>query len=401
MSMKNVFVGLGLASFCANAGQLASSTFLALYAQKLGVGMGEIGFLLASYYLVSTITTIVFGRLSDIGQVRKVLIIFGLAGSAVVYWFLSISRTYFQLLFLWGFLLGITDAAHRPASAAVIAEIAPREILGRNVGVFNAFTSAGMAFGTLIGGRVADLLGLSFVFTAASFILIIGTASSLIVLKLKPRYSSRDTSRKDHVRKIAAGFNVRYLVASGMLLLCVDVFLRNCGFRGVSTFLAVYLTQLGAENTLTGAISAINFFSQIAFMPVMGWISDRVGRKRVLSVGMLATFLATFFLSIIKNPLDAIPIQIAVGFSWSSITVASNAFAAEVAPPGRLGEMMGMVLTSMNFGGVVGPIVAGIVSERFDLRMTFRILALFPLLSFLFSVRLSARSVRHSTSDTS
>ena len=397
--MKSVFLGLGLASLCANAGQLASSTFLALYAQKLGVGMSEIGLLLASYWLVLTIMTIIFGRLADVGELRKVLIVSGLAGSAVVYWLLGISRTYFQLLLLWGPLLGVTDAAHKPASAAVIAEITPPQILGRNVGFYNAFTSAGLAFGSIIGGKIADLLGLSFIFTAASLLLIVGTASSLVILKHKARNVDRNVAEEKTV-KGSGGFNVRYLLASGMLLLCVDVFLRNCGFRGVSSFLAVYLTQLGAENTLIGLLNAINFLSQIAFMPLMGSISDRIGRKRVLSIGMLATFLATFFLSTVWNPLDTIPIQIAIGFSWASITVASNAFAAEVAPSGRLGEAMGMVLTSMSLGGVVGPLVAGTASEWFDLRMTFRILALFPLLSFLLSIRFRPRPIKHSIGGT-
>ena len=392
--MKAVFVGLGFASFCASAGQLAASTFLALYAQNLGVGMSEIGVLVASYWLVSTVMTIVFGRLSDMGQLRTVLIVFGLSGSAVAYWFLGSSGTYFQLLTLWGLLLGMTDAAHKPASAAVIAEITPSQILGRNVGLYNAFTSAGMAFGSLVGGRIADIIGLSYVFTAASLLLVLGTLSSLVVLKLKAADLHRSACEGEPAKRIGDRFDLKYLLASGMLLLCVDVFLRNCGFRGVTSFLAVYLAELGAENTLIGTINAVNFLSQIAFMPAMGWISDRVGRKQILSIGMLATFLATLLLSIVKNPLDTIPLQIVIGFSWASITVASNAIAALVAPSGRLGQAMGMILTSMSLGGVVGPIVAGTVSETYDLRTTYRILALFPLLSFLLSIRFSSRPAK-------
>jgi MFS family permease len=392
--MKAVFIGLGFASLCASAGQLAASTFLALYAQNLGIGMGEIGFLVASYWLVSTVMTIVFGRLSDVGQLRKILIVLGLSGSAAAYWLLGFSGTYFQLLTLWGLLLGVTDAAHKPASATVIAQITPPRILGRNVGLYNAFTSAGMAFGSLVGGRIADIMGLSFVFTAASLLLVLGTLSSLVVLKLKATNLQRTASEDEPAKKIGSRFDLKYLLASGMLLLCVDVFLRNCGFRGVTSFLAVYLAQLGAENTLIGTINAVNFLSQIAFMPAMGWISDRVGRKQILSIGMLATFLATLFLSIVKNPLDTIPLQVVIGFSWASITVASNAIAALVAPSGRLGQAMGMILTSMSLGGVVGPIVAGTVSETFGLRTTFRILALFPLLSFLLSIRFSSRPAK-------
>jgi MFS family permease len=181
-----------------------------------------------------------------------------------------------------------------------------------------------------------------------------------------------------------------YLVSSGLLLLCIDVFLRNSGFRGVTTFLPIYLARLGADNSLTGTIIAVNFASQVAFMPMMGWLSDSVGRKRVLSIGMLATLIATFLLSVINNPLDVIPIELAVAFSWAAITVASNAFAADVAPPERLGEAMGVVFTSMNLGGVVGPVAAGFISDRFDLRTTFQALTFFPLLGFLFSLKLGS-----------
>jgi DHA1 family multidrug resistance protein-like MFS transporter len=160
----------------------------------------------------------------------------------------------------------------------------------------------------------------------------------------------------------------------------------------VSSFLSIYLTELGADNTLAGSIISLNFFSQIIFMPLMGWISDRVGRKHILSVGMLATFLATFYLSIVRGPIETIPVQVAIGFSWASITVASNAFAAETAPPERLGAVMGMVLTSMSLGGVVGPAAAGLISEALDLRATFQALALFPLLSFILSMNLKASS---------
>lgn len=387
--MKTIFLGLGFGVFCANLGFLASYTFLPLYAVKLGAGMAEVGVLLAVYAVVSTIMMVVLGRISDIGGLRRVLIVLGLVGSSAVYWLLGASRSYSQLLLLWGF-LGVTDSAYRPAAVAVIAEITPEARVGRGIGIFNAFMSAGMAAGCLVGGAIADLFGLAFVFTTASLVLMIGVVPSSAVLVFCSRISGSESSsgvkRSMGMGRISSG----YLVSSGLLLLCIDVFLRNSGFRGVTTFLPIYLARLGAENSLTGTIIAVNFASQVAFMPMMGWLSDRVGRKRVLSIGMLATLIATFLLSVINNPLDVIPIELAVAFSWAAITVASNAFAADVAPPERLGEAMGVVFTSMNLGGVVGPVVAGFVSDRFDLRTTFQALTIFPLLGFLFSLKLGS-----------
>ncbi len=393
--MRVVFLGLGLGVFCANVGFLACYTFIPLYARGIGASMAEVGLLLTVYYLVSTVMMVVLGKLSDVGGLRRVLIISGLAGSAVVYWLLGASKSYLQLLLLCG-VLGVTDSAYRPTSIAVIAEVAPRPSVGRRIGVFNAFISAGMAAGCLVGGRVADVFGLPTVFITASLMLTVGTASSLVVMKLRSDSpSGAPASTGVRKRMGLEGLRGRFIVASGLLLLCVDVFLRNSGFRGVTTFLPIYLAKLGSENSLIGMIAAVNFASQVVFMPVMGWLSDRFGRKRVLSVGMLVTLLAMFILSTVDNPLEVIPIQVAVAFSWASITVASNAFVADVAPPERLGELMGLVFTSMNLGGVVGPVVAGIFSDRFDLRTTFQILALFPLLGLLLSLKLGRRSAKN------
>lgn len=384
-SARLLFIGVGIGEFCANAGWLASGTFIALYAQQMGVSIGEIGLLVASYYLVSTIMTSALGKLSDVGRLRKVFIVAGLAGCAVAYWFLSVARTYGQLLFLWGLVLGIVDSAHKPASSAIIAEFARQESVGRHLGTLNAFIAAGMAVGSLIGGGVADLFGLQFVFTAASIVLIVGGVSSFVVLGLST-FVPNDLRSGERKRISKGGSDARFILASGMLLLCVDVFLRNCGFWGVTPFLSVYLAQLGAGNTLIGLVNATNFFAQILFMPMMGWVSDKAGTRGVFSVGAFGTTLAILLLSIVGNPLAVFPIMVIVAFSFSSIVVASNAFAADVAPQGRLGEMMGMILTSMNLGGVVGPAVAGAISEMYDLGTTFRILALFPLLSFFFSI---------------
>jgi len=389
--MRGVFLGLSIGIFCANFGFLAAYTFLPLYALRIGSSMGEVGLLLASYAVVSTIMVMVLGRLSDVGGLRRVLIILGFAASAVVYWLLGSSNVYIQLLLLCG-ILGVTDSAYRPTAVAVIVEITPQSKVGRSIGFFSAFMAAGMASGCLFGGRIADLFGLQAAFKTASIVLAVGTLSSLVILKSTGRRASAAPTQGAGRTKGLAVSRLQFLVTSGLLLLCLDVFLRNSGFRVVTTFLPIYLSELGAENTLTGSIIAVNFASQVAFMPTMGWLSDVVGRKRVMSIGMLATLMATFLLSIVRSPFEVIPIQVAVGFSWAAITVSSNAFAADVAPSGMLGEMMGTVFTSMNLGGVGMPIVEGAISDKFDLRTTFQILSLFPLAALILSLMLQRRT---------
>gem|GEM_PF-1243785 len=381
-------VGLSFGVFCANIGFLATLTFVPLFARSLGIGMAEIGFIMGMYFIVATIMMATVGSLSDVGGLRNIIIIIGLAGAAVIYWLIGISTTYPQLLILAG-LLAAADSAYRPTSVAVIAQLSSRQTMGRTIGIFNAFIAGGMGVGCLIGGQIADKFGLSSVFTMSALILVVGTLSSMTSLKLDKKniFNSNSKSGK-RINLNLLSMRREYLITSGLLLLCVSIFFRNAGFRGITSFLPIYLTNLGAENSLIGLIIAFNFAVQMVLMPSMGWMSDRIGRKRILSLGMFATFLATSLLSIVNDPLEVFGIELAVAFSWASLLVASNAFVADISPPERIGSMMGLVFTSMNLGGVIGPIVAGITSEIFNLRLTFQILSIFPLIAFILSLKL-------------
>ncbi|MGB6680580.1 MAG: MFS transporter [Candidatus Bathyarchaeia archaeon] len=391
-----VFVGLSFGVFCANIGFLATVTFVPLFARSLGIGMAEIGFIMGMYFIVATIMMVTIGSLSDIGGLRNIIIVIGLAGSAVIYWLIGISTTYPQLLILAG-LLAAADSAYRPTSVAVIAQSSSRPTLGRNIGIFNAFIAGGMGVGCLIGGQIADKFGLSSVFTMSALILVVGTLSSMTSLRLDKKNIFRSNSRSGkRINFNLSSMRREYLITSGLLLLCVGIFFRNAGFRGVTSFLPIYLTNLGADNSLIGLIIAFNFAVQIVLMPSMGWLSDRIGRKQILSLGMFATFLATFLLSIVTNPLEVLGIELAVAFSWACLLVASNAFVADISPPEKLGSMMGLVFTSMNLGGVIGPIVAGITSEIFNLKVTFQILSIFPLIAFILSLTLIRESKKES-----
>lgn len=391
-----VFIGLSFGVFCANIGFLATFTFVPLFARSLGIGMAEIGFIMGMYFIVATIMMVTIGSLSDVGGLRSIIIVTGLAGSAVIYWLIGISTTYPQLLILAG-LLAVADSAYRPTSVAVIAQLSSRPTIGRNIGIFNAFIAAGMGVGCLIGGQIADKFGLSSVFTMSTIILIVGTLSSMTSLRIDKKniFASNLRSGK-RINLNLLSIQRKYLMTSGLLLLCVSIFFRNAGFRGVTSFLPIYLSNLGADNTIIGLIVSFNFAVQIVLMPSIGWMSDRIGRKQILSLGMFATFLATFLLSIVSGPLEVFGTQLAVGFSWACLLVASNAFVADVSPPERIGSMMGLVFTSMNLGGVIGPIVAGITSEIFNLRVTFQILSIFPLIAFILSLTLIRESKQES-----
>jgi MFS family permease len=172
---------------------------------------------------------------------------------------------------------------------------------------------------------------------------------------------------------------------TGMLALFIAIFLRNFGYRGLTNFLSLYLLDLGASKSLMGMILSLNFILQFFLMPSAGWISDRLGRKITISAGMIGSSVAMFLYSIISNPYEAIPIQFLVALSWSMILASAYAYVADFAPKNRRGGSMGLLRTSQDLGGAIGPPIAGVLVNTYDYRVMIQFLMGIPLLGAVIS----------------
>jgi DHA2 family multidrug resistance protein-like MFS transporter len=172
---------------------------------------------------------------------------------------------------------------------------------------------------------------------------------------------------------------------TGMLALFIAVFLRNLGYRGLTNFLSLYLLDLGASKSLMGMIISLNFILQFFLMPSAGWISDRLGRKITISAGMIGSSVAMFLYSTILNPYEAIPIQFLVALSWSMILASAYAYVADFAPKNRRGGSMGLLRTSQDLGGAIGPPIAGVLVDTYDYRVMIQFLMGIPLLGAIIS----------------
>ena len=112
------------------------------------------------------------------------------------------------------------------------------------------------------------------------------------------------------------------------------ILLDFIGFSVLIPVLPIYATRLGATSFEVGLILSLYAAAQLVFLPVWGWLSDRVGRRPVILISLLGT-VASFLLLALGDSLATIYVaRILAGFFAASIGTA-QAVVTDVTPDSR------------------------------------------------------------------
>ena len=148
---------------------------------------------------------------------------------------------------------------------------------------------------------------------------------------------------------------------AGYWTIWTTVALDLVGFGIVVPILGHYAETFGANGFQVGLMFATFSIAQMVFAPVLGRISDRVGRKPVIifslfgtAVGSIVTGMAgALWVLFLGRALD--------GASGASVAVAQGAV-ADIAPPDQRAKLMGMMGAAFGVGFVVGPALGGLAA---------------------------------------
>lgn len=142
----------------------------------------------------------------------------------------------------------------------------------------------------------------------------------------------------------------------------VTVFLDLVGFGIVIPLLPLYAQRYGAGTVAVAWLLAVYSLMQFLFAPAWGRLSDRIGRRPVLLVGLFgsaATYLAfgvagSFPLLLVARALN--------GAAGANVGVA-QAYIADVTRPEERARGMGMIGAAFGLGFIVGPAIGGVLSQ--------------------------------------
>jgi len=157
----SILSGLMLAMFLASLDQTIVATSLSTMAQELN-GWTLMSWVVTAYLVASTITTPIYGRLSDIyGRRPMLLASIGLFVAASV--LCAVSQTMPQLIGA-RILQGLGGGGLRSVSQAAIADVIPPRERGRYQGYLASTMAIAMVLGPVLGGFFVDYLSWHWIF---------------------------------------------------------------------------------------------------------------------------------------------------------------------------------------------------------------------------------------------
>lgn len=145
-------------------------------------------------------------------------------------------------------------------------------------------------------------------------------------------------------------------------ILFLTVLVDLIGFGIVLPILPFYARGFGAEGLETGLLVAVYSLVQLVMAPLWGRLSDRVGRRPVLILGLLGSAAAYVVFARADSLAQLFLSRIIGGIGGSTIPVA-QAYIADVTPPERRAGNMGLIGAAFGIGFVIGPLLGGILSE--------------------------------------
>ncbi len=155
--------------------------------------------------------------------------------------------------------------------------------------------------------------------------------------------------------------NVRPRTALAILAACLIIVM--IGFGIAIPLMPFYIKHFGASGMALGFVMSIYSFMQFIFAPMWGRRSDNVGRKPILLIG-IAGYAVTFVLQGLSQNLLMFTLARALSGMISSATLpTAMAYIADITPPEKRSQGVGILGAAMGVGMIIGPVLGGVLTH--------------------------------------
>src|SRR5512136_2197359 len=142
----------------------------------------------------------------------------------------------------------------------------------------------------------------------------------------------------------------------------VIVLIDLLGLTIIIPLMPLYAATFGASPLVIGLLGAIYPIMQFIGAPVLGRLSDRYGRRPILLISQLGTFVGFVILGFANALWMLFLSRIVDGISGANISTA-QAYIADVSDEKNRAKNFGLIGAAFGLGFIIGPAVGGFLSQ--------------------------------------
>ncbi|CAH3440835.1 multidrug efflux MFS transporter [Enterobacter cloacae complex sp. S4] len=358
--------------------------FLPLYVSQLGVTSHEAlsmwsGLTFSVTFLVSAIVSPMWGSLAD-RKGRKLMLLRASLGMAIAILLQAFATNVWQLFFLRA-VMGLTSG-YIPNAMALVASQVPRERSGWALSTLSTAQISGVIGGPLLGGFLADHVGLRAVFIITAVLLVVSFMVTLFLIKEGGRPVISKSERLSGKAVFASlpypGLMISLFVTTMVIQLCNG---------SVGPILALFIKSMEPESTniafLSGMIAAVPGVSALISAPRLGKLGDRIGTARILMATLIFAVVLFFAMSFVTSPLQLGVLRFLLGFADGAMLPAVQTLLVKYSSDQVTGRIFGYNQSFMYLGNVAGPLIGASVSAMAGFRWVFAATAIVVLINII------------------
>ncbi len=353
------------------------SLLLPFIARDLGLSFAQVGVIAGVRQVMSVVVNLPAGLMVDAIGHRELLLGFSLVVSLLPYALVLLNPAFGSLVACQA-LVGFAMFLWHPAAITALSSRYP-DRRGYGIALHELGANLGDTLAPLAAGFLLSVLAWNGVLTMHMAVSLPVALLLLVVLRNGSQAVAPGAPARSRTRGLGAT-----LRNPALLTLSLVSGLRSMTQHGLNTFLPLYLVYvLRVPGPLLGIYMALVQASGLVATPIAGVLSDRVGPKRVATVGMLSTSLALVAAMVVGSTYLFVVVLAFLGFFLYSMRPPLFRWAIGLVPRQHEGTTVGALFTAQAVFSTLTPVAGGAMADRFGLPVVFYLIAASVLLGNL------------------
>ena len=359
--------------------------FLPIYLLELGVPKEDValwsGLVFGITFLIAGIMAPIWGKIADNKGKKRMALRAGFA-IAVSYILIGMVSNEYELLLGRAF-VGFANGFY-PAAMTMVSLSVDEKQVGRALGIFQTGLILGNVVGPFLGGAIESIVGMRPVFYVSGIAVLIATLAVLFFVKEPKLQSAGDAGKAQSAQpnkstSLREDFKAVREQPVLVRLLWIFFFMQ-CAIMMLQPILALYVgdmqgTMEGAA-IISGTILSIGGLAGSLTTNIWVRIGERRGYFKTISYCMLGSGIVLLLQSLPVGIWWFGVLQVLIGSCIVGINPSLSAAVTLNTDPSFRGRMFGMTTTAQQFGSMVGPVFASIVSTYIGISYVFSITGL-------------------------
>lgn len=353
---RTVYISL-VCVFCTAFGVSQLAPILPLYFHDLGVQTPEAmslwsGLATGATYIIVCLAAPFWGRVAD-KKGRKITLIrssFGMALCNVLIAFQTTPEGVVLIRLVQGLVSGFYSA-----SITLIASESPIERTGWALGLLASANLAGSLIGPLLGGYIADTVGIRNDFIIVGVLM--GLAGVLATIFIHENYVPQPNPEKLSIRKLKE----QIPEFNSIVALCVASFIYAICIMSLQPVISVYIKGIVPSDTenlafIAGAVFSAMGIAQLMSSSPLGKLVDKIGPRKVLVVSLIYVGILNIPQAYVSDVYQLAIIRFLQGLGLGGMLPALNTYLSSKTPREFTGQVFSYNQSCLFFGYFLGSV---------------------------------------------